>query len=105
MNKFAAVAAAVTLALVASAAATAPSQAFFPKYGYAGGLAGFVLGATIAAAAANDRYYAYDYYDGESWSDHVDACYATYKTYSAADDRYTAALDGAGNPIRVFCRL
>ena len=103
MNKLAAVAA-VTLALVATAAATAPSQAFYPKYVYSGGLAGLVLGATIAAAAANDRSYAYDYYD-ESWADHVDACYSTYKTYSAADDRYTAALDGAGNPIRVFCRL
>src|ERR1700710_1597441 len=45
MNKFAAFAAAGLLAVVASVAASAPSQAFSPKYGFAAGVTGFIIGA------------------------------------------------------------
>jgi hypothetical protein len=107
MNKFVAIAAAGALAAVTTVAATAPSQAFYPHhyYPFAAGVAGFIAGAAIAGAVANDRWYHHGYYGGPGWEDHVAACEATYRTYSPRDDAYTARIDSRGHAIRVLCEL
>jgi len=111
MNKFVAIAAVGALAAVTSVAATAPSQAFYPHHFYgpgvpfAAGVAGFIAGAAIAGAVANDRWYHDGYYGGPGWDDHVAACEATYRTYSPRDDAYTARIDSRGRAIRVLCPL
>ena len=102
MNKFVALATAGAIALVATLSVTAPSQAFYPKYGFAAGVVGFMAGAALASAAAHDHYWHDGYGD---WDDHVDACYSAYRTYSASDDRYTAGFDSDGDAIRVRCKL
>lgn len=57
MKKLLAVAAAGSLAVGLSLAATAPSQAFFPPAGlFVAGVAGFMAGAVIASAAERDRH-------------------------------------------------
>jgi hypothetical protein len=104
MNKFVALAAAGTLAVIASLGVTAQSQAVYPGDGFAAGVAGFMAGAALAGAA-DHGYYHHDYYRGEDWRDHVDACRANYRTYSTSDDSYTRSFDSDGAPIRVPCDL
>lgn len=105
MNKLLTLAAAGAIAVFATLPAATPSQAFSPPPpAFAAGVAGFIVGATLASAAAHDHYYG-DHFYGESWDDHVEACYSAYRTYDEADDRYTAGFDSYGDPIRVRCKL
>ena len=99
MNKFFALAAAGTIAIVASLSATAPSSAFDPGVGIAAGILGFAAGAAIVSASEHDRY-RNDYYSDSDWQEHVYACEDAYRSYRPRSDTYIG-LDGYAHRCRL----